>query len=218
MTADARRRAPYITAYSEEVVSYQLALAPALEATDGLRLAYADPVDSDWMFGVLWHRHGMTRAGLPEWKLVNTARQRRCMLRLLCQVCGQPATEPDGRTWWVLPEPPAKTGVGDPFTNAPPTCHSCVPAALRLCPRLRESAHVYSATAADPYGVVADVFKPLRQGIIMVSSTTEVPLEAYRDLEYALAKQLIVTLEGLHEVHARVDSSLPVVLGHASPA
>lgn len=200
MTAGVRVQVPYITAFSGEDVTYQLAIAPALEATNGFRLSYSDPTESDWLFGVLWHRHGMSRAGRPEWKLVNTPRQRRCMLRLLCQVCGQPATQ-DGRIWWVMAEPPPMSGAGHPFTNAPPTCRSCIPASRQLCPRLRRSAHVYTAATAVPYGVVADTYKPAGRGLVSVGGSVELPLEAFRELEYALAKQLIVALDGLQQAH-----------------
>lgn len=191
-------RVPYVTAYDGEDVTYQLALAPSLEATDGIRLSYADPVETDWLYGVLWHRHGMTRSGRPQWKLVNTNRQRNCMLRTLCQVCGQSAVEED-RIWWVMAEKPDQSAQGEVFTNTPPTCRACIPLARALCPRLREWSQAYTVAAAEPYGVVADVFKPVGRGLVSVGGTIELPLEAYHDLEYALAKQLIVTLAGLDE-------------------
>ncbi|MDP4501091.1 hypothetical protein [Nonomuraea turcica] len=192
------RRVPYVTAYDGENVAYQLALVPSAEATDGIRLSYADPTEHDWMFGVLWHRHGLTRAGHPQWKLVNTSRQRRCMLQELCQVCGQTAVDSDtGRIWWVIAEPPGKSALGASFTNTPPTCRSCIGLARLLCPRLREWSQACTVAAAEPYGVVADVFKPVGRGLVSTGIATELPLDAYRDLEYALAKQLIVSLEDL---------------------
>ncbi|MFI7124694.1 hypothetical protein ACIBQ1_03315 [Nonomuraea sp. NPDC050153] len=120
------------------------------------------------------------------------------MLHLLCQVCGQSARE-EGRIWWVMAEPPGKDAIGELFTNTPSTCRSCIPAARRLCPRLWEWSRVNSVNAADPYGVVADVFKPLGRRLVSVADAVELRLEAYHDLEYALAKQLIVTLDGLQE-------------------
>ncbi|GAA3678703.1 hypothetical protein GCM10022224_048600 [Nonomuraea antimicrobica] len=87
---------PYVTAHEDETIAYRLALASHAEATDGIRLSYTDAVAHDWMFGVLWHRQCLSRAGRPLWKLVNTARQRRCMLRLLCQVCVE------GQRWTAI--------------------------------------------------------------------------------------------------------------------
>ncbi|WP_431920460.1 hypothetical protein [Nonomuraea jabiensis] len=187
-----------MTAYDGEDITYQLALVRSAEATDGVRLSYADPVDTDWMFGALWHRHGMTRAGHPQWKLVNTPRQRRCMIRNLCQVCGKSAMDGDtGRIWWVMAEPPGKNVLGEEFTNTPPTCRACIRLACHLCPRLREWAQAVTVGAAEPYGVVADTFKPVGNRLVSVGTATEMPLDAYHDLEYALAKQLIVSLDDL---------------------
>jgi hypothetical protein len=191
---------PYVTAYDGESIAYQLALTPHAGTTDGIRLTYVDSVETDWMFGVLWHRHGMSRFGRPLWRLVNTARQRRCMLRRLCQVCGQSAEE-DGRIWWVMPDPPATTSVGQPFTHVPPTCPACIRKSRLLCPRLRPKSHVYTTRDCDPYGVVADIYRPAAgRTVIVVQRAVELPLEAFRDLEYALATQLIVTLNGLQEL------------------
>jgi hypothetical protein len=192
-----RLRVPYVTAHDGEDILYHLALAPHREATDGQRLSYIDAVPTDWMFGVLWHRHGVSRAGAPEWKRVNTIRQRRCMRHLLCQVCGQSAVDDAGRIWWVMAEEPGLTAAGEPFTNAPPTCPTCIPEARMLCPRLRKTAQVYTASSAEPYGVVADVHRPVGRRLLVVEQTAELPLDAFHRLEYALAKQLLVTLDGL---------------------
>lgn len=191
---------PYVTAYDGEDVAYQLALAPHLEATNGVRLSYVDPVASDWRYGVLWHRHGLSRAGDPVFAQVNTARQRRCMVRNLCQVCGQTAVQAGtGLIWWVMADPPGRNAASEPFTHAPPTCRACIPVARRACPRLRRDSQVYTATHAEPFGVVADVFKQVGPRLITVDEAVELPLDAFRALEYALAKQLIVSVGGLHE-------------------
>lgn len=197
MTVPVRLRVPYVTAYDGEDVAYQLALMSDPEATDGRRLSYTNPLKQDWLFGVLWHRHGMTRVGNPEWKLVNTVRQRRCMLHALCQVCGQPAADDDGRIWWVMAEEPGRSPLGEPFTNAPPTCRPCIPEARTLCPRLRTGSLVYTARGIEPYGVVAEVYQPVGRGLLAMGQSTELPLDAFRQLEYALAKQLLVVLDGL---------------------
>jgi hypothetical protein len=194
-------RVPYITAYDGEDVTYRLVLEPHRGATDGLRLSYADALEQDWLFGVLWHRHGMTRAGAPQWKMVNTVRQRRCMLHLLCQVCGEPATGEDSRIWWVMAEPPGRVSGELRFTHTPPCCRSCIPLARALCPRLRRESHVYTASGAEPYGVVAGLYRPAAgRNVVVVQDAVELPLEAFRDLEYALATQLIVQLDGLQGV------------------
>ncbi|MFB4265256.1 hypothetical protein [Nonomuraea sp. GTA35] len=200
MTVPVRRLVPYVTAYEGEALAYQLIVDPHVEATDGIRLSYADPVGTDWLYGVLWYRQGITQTGRPLWKLVNTPRQRRCMMHMLCQVCGRPAADNDGWIWWLMPEPPGTTGGGLPFTHVPPCCRACIPAARALCPRLRHEAHVYTALAAEPFGVVADLYRPAAgRKVVLVQHAVEVPLDAFRRLDFALATQLLVSLDGLQK-------------------
>ncbi|MEO3803281.1 hypothetical protein [Nonomuraea sp. B1E8] len=195
MTTTVRLRVPYITAYAEELVPYRLTFTADQSATDGLRLSYTDPVPQDWMMGVLWARVGLHRHGRPEWKLINTIRQRRCMLRLLCQVCGRSAMDDDGRISWVLADAPGDASDGAGYTNAPPTCAACVPEALTSCPRLRHGAAVCTVGGAEPYGVIAAMMRRTRGGPIEVAPNTVIPLDAFHRLEYALARQLLVMLD-----------------------
>ncbi|TDC02866.1 hypothetical protein E1267_28215 [Nonomuraea longispora] len=192
-------RVPYITAWSEETVPHPLGFAWSDEAA-GLRLTYADPQPQDWMYGVLWARQGLSAHGRPEWKLVNTLRQRRCMLHRLCQVCGASAVDPvSGRISWLLADDPSgKPGTAG-YTNAPPTCPSCIPQALASCPRLRRGAVIYAVGDCEPYGVVGDMFEPSgRRGVVQIQRNASIPLDAFQRLERALAKQLLVVLNDLH--------------------
>jgi hypothetical protein len=191
-------RVPYITAWSDEVVPARLAFQWHPEA-GGLRLTYTDAVEQDRMFGVLWARQGISQQGRPEWKLVNTLRQRRAMLHHLCQVCGQPATDPaTGRVWWLLADDPTDTSEGDGYTNAPPTCRQCIPEALASCPRLRRSAAVYTVADSEPYGVLAHTFLPVgREQLAMDRRSVTIPLDAFVALESAMATQMLVLLRGL---------------------
>ena len=191
-------RVPYITAYSEELAPHPLAFVAYPEATDGVRLSYDDAVPQDWMYGVLWARQGLHRRGRPEWKVVNTLRQRRCMRLLLCQVCGESATDPvDSRISWVLADDPGDTSAGAGYTNAPPTCAQCIPEAIASCPRLRRGAAVYSVGSAQPYGIIGDVLQPSRLRPVEVARNVVISLDSFHRLEYALAKQLLVVLEDL---------------------
>ncbi|WP_345577218.1 hypothetical protein [Nonomuraea rosea] len=197
-------------------MAYQLAVASHAEATDGVRLSFVDATAHDWMFGVLWHRHGLCRAGRPLWKLVNTLRQRRCMLHLLCQVCGRSAVDGD-RIWWLLPEPPGVTGGGRQFTHAPPTCRSCIPRARVWCLRLGPESYIYTVRSSEPYGVVADLYRPAAgRKVVVVEHAVEVPLEAFRVLEYALATQLLVGLDGLQRTEW--DNTGEMLLADGRPA
>ncbi|MFI6909858.1 hypothetical protein ACIBKY_51960 [Nonomuraea sp. NPDC050394] len=194
---------PYITLYDGETIPYALGFAEHRGATAGYRLSYGDPRQEDWLFGVLWHRQEVTRAGRPAWQCVNTLRQRRCMLRLLCQVCGRPARDRSTRRIsWLLADPPGQVG-GVQFTHTPPTCRTCIPLALRLCPRLDASAKVCTVARSEPYGVVGEIYSPASDGVVVVKPSLEIPLDAYRDLEWTLASQLIVSLAGLEYVAPR---------------
>lgn len=191
-------RVPYITAWSEEASSHCLAFTHHPES-GGMRLTYTDPHSNDWMYGVLRARQGINRGGRPEWKLVNTLRQWRCMEYRLCQVCGKPATDPaTGRVWWLLADDVASTAPGQGYTNAPPTCRACIPDALTYCPRLRTAATAYTVADAEPYAVLAHVFRPVPSGgAVVVDRSVMVQLEEFDRLTRALAHQLVVLLSGL---------------------
>ncbi|MFD1546797.1 hypothetical protein [Nonomuraea guangzhouensis] len=206
-------RVPYITAYSNEMVPHPLTFIAHPESTDGLRLSYADPIPQDWQLGVLWARQGLHRRGRPEWKIVNTVRQRRCLLRLLCQVCGLSAANPlDGRTYWVLADDPGDTSTDAGYTNAPPTCASCIPVAIATCPRLRRGARAYTVGGAEPYGVLADVLRPSGRRPVERERNTAIPLDSFHRLEYALAKQLLLVLDDLRPapIQGRPGSGWPL--------
>lgn len=138
VTAINPRTVPYITSWSDEVQGYRTETEWGIA---GGRLAYRDeyPGDRDAQ-GVLWQRHPLARGkGRPMFSKVHAQRQRRCMARLLCQVCGGPATrDVDGAVLWLDGD------AGSPFegtiSGAPPTCAACVPVARSLCPHLMRGA------------------------------------------------------------------------------
>jgi hypothetical protein len=190
---------PYITAWSDEVATGNLAFETHPATGAGVRLTYTDAVDQDRMFGALWARQGLSRTGRPEWRLVNALRQRRAMLHSLCQVCGHSAVDPaSGRTWWVLADDPTDTSQGDGYTNAPPTCRTCIPESLGACPRLRRGAAVYTVGSVEPYGVLAHTFRQADDGsFAKAEENAVIPLDAFLRLEAALATQLLVVLHDL---------------------
>lgn len=189
-------RVPYITAWSDEEMPHPLAFEFSAEVA-GLRLTYPDPHPEDWVFGVLRARHGILRGGRPEWLKVNTLRQWQCMDHALCQVCGLPAADPEtGRIWWLLTD---ADGTGDGYSNAPPTCKSCIPEAIASCPRLRSNASVCSVADCEPFAVLGDVFEFGAGGANLVERNVLVGLDEFRALAAVLAQQLVVTLHGLRE-------------------
>jgi hypothetical protein len=104
-------------------------------------IAYADEtlIDRD-KWDVLWMRTA-TRigAGRPLFSKLHPYRQRRAMLRLLCQVCAQPADRNEQGHLWLLPEQPSY-GPGWPEevpVTHPPLCLPCARLSVRMCPALR---------------------------------------------------------------------------------
>ncbi|GII90631.1 hypothetical protein [Sinosporangium siamense] len=191
-------RVPHVIAYSEEAVPQHLAFRRS--AVREPYLAYTDPRGTDWALGVLRARVRGNRRGQPQWKLLNTLRQWRCMIKDLCQVCGGRAADPEtGRLWWIITET-AYRQLGDGHhTSAPATCRARIPESLASCPRLRESGDVFTAASAEPSAVLADMFAPGPQGRAVHTGEHNVfvSLEWTDLLRSALATQLVVRLHDL---------------------
>jgi hypothetical protein len=187
---------PYVTAWSGEELPHDVHFRYHPEAA-GLRLTYRNPHPDDWRYGVLRARHLLHRGGRPEWTRVNTYRQWRCMDRLLCRVCAEPARDPaTRRIWWLL----ASQDGGEAekgYTNAPPTCRSCIPAAIGACPKLRAGAAVYTVGSCRLWAVLGDEFVLGGNGAELVGRNELVLLEEFRRLNRVLAKQLVVTIDDL---------------------
>ena len=91
--------APYVTAWSgEKDPPYAVVERP------GGGIAYLDESFTDRdRNGVLWFRTPFQQGqGRPEFGRVHPLRQRRTMLRLLCQVCAGPADRTDDGVLWLL--------------------------------------------------------------------------------------------------------------------
>ena len=193
-------RVPYVIAYSEELVvdEIRFVLSPMGE----YRLSYAPTKAGDWWGGVLRARARQHRRGQPQWRKVNPIRQWKCMVQLLCQVCGLTAIDPNGRIPWIMTETafhPDRPGATSGVTSAPPTCWNCVPEALALCPQLHVSSAVYTVGEIQPVAVLADMYAPGFGGRVLHTGehNVEVPLDAPHLLRRALANQLIVRVHDL---------------------
>jgi hypothetical protein len=195
--------APYITAWSEEV-------DPPVTVVElpGRGIAYADEsvTDRDSQ-GVLWfrtvHRPG---AGRPEFGRVHPARQRRAMLRLLCGVCGGPASRTDKGVLWVVRDfredwPGWPDGMG---MDEPPVCVPCLALSVRACPALRRGAAAFRVRQFPIAGVRGGLYTA---GPRLVGDTTV----AYADpaIRWVRAAGLVrqvrectlVDLDGLRTTH-----------------
>lgn len=177
---------PYITAWSQETTQH----LPALERRHGPRgsfLAYRGETPYDRTHtGTLWVRQSIARGkGHALFREVHALRQRQCMARLKCQVCGIDCVEgevtegerrPYGehyteRQLWVL-----RSADGSPIqegerTLSPPVCLGCVPESVRDCPHLREgyaAAWVGYAPSWGVYGVTyhAQTLEPVHVGYV----------------------------------------------------
>ena len=114
----------------------------ALVERRGGGIAYLDETLADRdRNGVLWFRTPFRPGqGRPEFGRVHPLRQRRTMLRLLCQVCAGPADRTDDGVLWLLQDhrddwPSWPDGMG---VTEPPICLPCVRTSVRLCPSAEE--------------------------------------------------------------------------------
>ncbi|MER5644103.1 hypothetical protein [Streptosporangium sp. NPDC002524] len=203
MTSDAatQLRVPYVIAHADEAVPQRLRFAR--HPLGRLRLAYDDPRRGDMAHGVLRARVLNNQRGAPQWRKLNTLRQWRCMVKNLCQVCGQVATDPEtGRISWIMTDTafrdiPDVANSG--YTSAPATCRACIPASLSMCPQLHVSSAVYTVARSEPAAVLADMFGPGPGGLAVHTGEHNVlvGLNEPHLLRNALATQLIVQVHDL---------------------
>jgi hypothetical protein len=183
--------APYITAWSGEPNE------PVEVVGRAGGIGYRDEVMADRdRFGVLWSRTPWRPGeGRPEFGQVHPLRQRRTMLRLLCQVCAGPADLTDDGVLWLLkdhrddwPGWPDRMGVTEP-----PICLSCVHESVTRCPALRKGAAVVRAR----HYPVAGVRGVLYRGSVRLVAAGEATV-AYDDpaIRWVRAMNLVRQLSG----------------------
>jgi hypothetical protein len=162
MTTVSTERAPlvpYIATWSEE---YE----PSLQLVErrGIGLGFADETAADRdRQGVLWNRTVMRPGqGRPRYAVIHPMRQRRTMLRLLCQVCGHPAHRDERGVLWLLPDLRDRwEGRPEGLTVAePPVCADCAVIAGRLCPHLRRGHIMVRARMFPLSGVKGFIYRP----------------------------------------------------------
>jgi hypothetical protein len=144
--------APYVTAWSGEEK-----LPGSVVEVPGVGIGYADEttVDRD-RHGVLWSRREYRPgAGRPLFGRVHPMRQRRAMRRLLCSVCGDPASVSDDGVLWLLPVDPDewRQWPDGQLEAEPPVCVPCVRVAVRVCPALRRTAVAFRVRRCPIVGV-----------------------------------------------------------------
>ncbi|MFC7641416.1 hypothetical protein ACFQX6_10835 [Streptosporangium lutulentum] len=185
-------RAPAVVAHEGEAVPQHVIFAAG---PNGPRLRHARPRPGDWGHGFLRARQKTNKRGRPIFPAVHTRRQWQYIDLGLCQICTRLARDPEsGRWWWLLSDDGQSSAQG--YTNAPPTCRSCIPEAITQCPHLRKAAAVYTVGSFEPYGVIANLYRPLGELAIPVMEGVELAL-ANPLRGQALATQLLVRLHEL---------------------
>jgi len=200
---------PYITCWEQEVqaaingaggkgsqIRFQQLMVPGAPVT----ASYVDetPADRD-AFGALWQRYPLAMGkGAPHFAKVHPARQRRCMTKMLCQVCGNPANfNEQGWQWLVTHEDAARLAAGgDPRvrTANPPVCNRCCDLARELCPHLLKGNALVRTPGFVPWGVYGIVADPAG-----ASPGHTVPYGDPR-IHRTLAGQMLVTLQKVQVV------------------
>jgi hypothetical protein len=197
---------PYVIAYANELVEDPILFE---RHADELRLAYHQHRRSDWVHGILRARirdlrDRLDRRGPERMRKLNTRRQWRCMDKLLCQVCGNSATNPEtGLIPWLLTKTVFEaTGEDSGRTNAPPTCWSCVAKALEGCPMLQDNAALHTVTSATSVGVLADMYEPglFSERPVLARHNVFIAWDAHRYHPCALATSQVLELHGMKPV------------------
>lgn len=131
-------RVPYIAPWSGERPLARP--VTTRRARTGMVLGYTDEVEAvDRKLDVLWTRVPLGRGrGEPKLDGVHPLRQRRCMVFLLCQVCGGPTLgkRRDERTLFVMRAADGEQIAEGEVTAVPPVHEACAGEAVRDCPKL----------------------------------------------------------------------------------
>lgn len=191
---------PYVGSWTGE----DLLLGGVIQRPGG-GIAYADEtlIDRD-EWGVLWARcASRIGVGKPLFEKLHPLRQRRAMVRLLCQVCAQPADRNKDGHLWLLPEQPSyepQWPEGVPVT-LPPLCVPCARLSVRMCPALRPK---YIAVRAHSRvcGVSGVAFRPgSRPYEVALEDTDDVVVyHADPTVRWLLATQRARSLHGCRAV------------------
>lgn len=124
---------------------------------EGFFVEYQSGANNRDQHGFLWQREGLNRTGEPEYSQVSTYRQRTCMTRRRCQVCGS-HIESDVINW-LLSKAQLEHYDSEVVTMSPPTCDGCIPIALDLCPHLKKGYGVLvKVLDYEPWGISGEGF------------------------------------------------------------
>lgn len=184
---------PWVTRWSGEVIE-DMPIVTGSKGPGGVRWAYDDGNEIRENSGLLWLREGLNRSGRPLYADYNTYRQRACMARGKCQVCG---SRIDGRPIrWLLPTAEANKVEenGTVRTTTPPTCEECIPVALELCPALTKMGWtLLKVLEYEVWGVFGNVVVLDRErNVVQNLPLMDIGYETPWLLEQTLARQQVV--------------------------
>ncbi|TMR90370.1 hypothetical protein [Nonomuraea basaltis] len=206
---------PYTIAFANELVMDPIGFVPY---RGRMKLSYLQPKAGDWVTGpavpgrssveilrgrVRDLRDRPDKRGPERMRKLHPRRQWRCMDKLLCQICGEPATDPEtGVIPWALTKTVfEQTSPSSGRTNAPPTCWNCIPKALEECPMLQEDFTLYTVAGRTSAGVLADMYRPgLVRAIEPTAHMVFVAWDDYTHHPFALALCQVVELHGMRPI------------------
>jgi hypothetical protein len=180
---------PYVTAWTgEPVLGMGMSVRPD---RSGLCFEDEQPSDRDHR-GVLWARlRNAPGEGTPKFPVMHSARQRRVMENLLCQVCGRPSSRTSRGWLFLLPHEPAE---GD-RTIKPPVCEPCATLAVHHCPRLTNPVAV-RVHRPRVWGVFGDKWaRGPGGGLVAIPTNGYLPYGDAEASRWFLAAQLVLELE-----------------------
>ncbi|MGW1039526.1 hypothetical protein [Streptomyces sp. bgisy153] len=196
---------PYITPWSYEKVRWDPLVRGCGLGGEGLRYADEDPA-VDRHMGVLRLRVSLARGkGEPIFERVHALRQVQAMIRMLCQVCGEPTYNPaDERHLFLV-----RSGPGNPLregetTASPPVHASCAKEAVQHCPPLRRGYTAALVKYASPWGVAGIAYDPMTLKPLPMKKKdlklVKVPYTDDQRLRWVLAAREVVELRGVTPV------------------
>lgn len=154
---------PWVARWSGEVVKAPVSVGTL--ANGGIEVFYDDGVEIRDDYGVLWMREGVTRGGEPYLGQVSVHRQRACMRRRACQVCGRKIDTPVIR-WLLHPKQIVTRPDGRTITMSPPTCDECVELSKSQCPVMKNERVIVKVLEYKTWGVMGMLARLSQDGTV----------------------------------------------------
>ncbi|GGR34850.1 hypothetical protein [Streptomyces aurantiogriseus] len=206
---------PYVTAWTAEFVPQPKIVRIVGRGGEGIGYEDEDPV-TDRRHEALWVRSGLARGrGEPDFRRINTHRQKRAMRYSLCQVCEEPVLDPNAeeRTLHLLgTDTPIAEGE---TTSAPPVHPLCAIESIENCPPLGRGWAAALVDYSPLWGVAGVVYDPVTLDPLpspgrRPNDLTHVHVSDKR-IRWTLANFTVVSLHGVtpvspDELHAMAEA------------